>query len=93
MWMTGGATHEKVNDFDDAVNPIPFCSRIANHTRTQLWTTSALAVDGFKGRLRGFRKSHHLIPARPPRSDGLRDGSGARSSESPGPEQCVSRQL
>src|SRR5712664_1807720 len=31
----------------------------------ELWTSRALPVDGLRVRLRGFRKSHHLIPAGP----------------------------
>src|ERR1700738_352978 len=31
--------------------------------REELWTSGALPVDGQGGRLRGFRKSHHLILA------------------------------
>src|SRR5438876_8829985 len=34
-------------------------------TREELWTSGALLVDGLRVRLRGFRKSHHLIPAGP----------------------------
>src|SRR5258706_8835655 len=34
-------------------------------TREELWTSVALLVDGLRVRLRGFRKSHHLIPASP----------------------------
>jgi hypothetical protein len=34
-------------------------------TREELWTSRALLVDGLRVRLRGFRKSHHLIPAGP----------------------------
>src|SRR5260370_28461150 len=34
-------------------------------TREELWTSVALLVDGLRVRLRGFRKSHHLIPAGP----------------------------
>jgi len=34
-------------------------------TREELWTSRALLVDGLRVRLRGFRKSHHLIPADP----------------------------
>ena len=34
-------------------------------TREELWTSRALPVDGLRVRLRGFRKSHHLIPAGP----------------------------
>jgi hypothetical protein len=34
-------------------------------TREELWTSGALFVDGLRVRLRGFRKSHHLIPAGP----------------------------
>src|SRR5580765_7664239 len=33
--------------------------------REELWTSGALLVDGLQVRLRGFRKSHHLIPAGP----------------------------
>jgi hypothetical protein len=29
----------------------------------ELWTSRALPVDGLRGRLRRFRKSHHLIRA------------------------------
>ena len=29
----------------------------------ELWTSRALPVDGLRGRLRQFRKSHHLIRA------------------------------
>jgi hypothetical protein len=36
--------------------------------RDQLWTGRALPVDGLPVRLRGFRKSHHLIPTGPGRS-------------------------
>jgi hypothetical protein len=32
-------------------------------TREELWTSGALLVDGVPLQLRGFRKSHHLIPA------------------------------
>jgi len=34
-------------------------------TREELWTSGALLVDGLRVRLRGFRKSHQLIPAGP----------------------------
>jgi hypothetical protein len=37
------------------------------NARDQLWTSAALPVDGFGVQLRGFRKSHHLIPASPGR--------------------------
>ena len=30
-----------------------------------LWTAGPIPVDGLGVRLRGFRKSHHLIPAGP----------------------------
>jgi hypothetical protein len=33
------------------------------NAREELWTSAALPVDGFRVRLRGFRKSHHLIRA------------------------------
>src|SRR5260370_24776728 len=34
-------------------------------TREELWTSVALLVDGLPGRLGGFRKSPHFIPAGP----------------------------
>src|SRR6266849_4268379 len=37
------------------------------NARDQLWTSAALPVDGLGVQLRGFRKSHHLIPASPGR--------------------------
>jgi hypothetical protein len=37
----------------------------------QLWTSTALSVDGLGVRLRGFRKSHHLIRADPDAFGGL----------------------
>ena len=49
--------------------PIPVCSQINKYDKDQLWTSAALPVDGLHARLRGFRKSHHLIPATP-RGDG-----------------------
>jgi hypothetical protein len=48
-----------------SLNPIPVCSQINNCDRDQLWTSAALAVDGLGVQLRGFRKSHHFIPAGP----------------------------
>jgi len=33
------------------------------NAREELWTSRALSVDGLAVPLRGFRKSHHLIPA------------------------------
>jgi hypothetical protein len=47
------------------LSPIPVCSQINNYDRDQLWTSAALVVDGLGVRLRGFRKSHHFIPAAP----------------------------
>lgn len=46
------------------------------NTREELWTSGALPVDGLRVRLRGFRKSHHLIPAGP-KLQGVAVGSGA----------------
>jgi hypothetical protein len=42
-----------------------------------LWTAGRLSVDGFGGRLRGFRKSHHFVPAGPTPS-GIATGNNAR---------------
>src|SRR5215213_4661091 len=41
-------------------NPIPVCSQINNCGRDLLWTTPFWPVDGLRGQLRGFRKSHQL---------------------------------
>jgi hypothetical protein len=56
-------------------------------SREQLWTSAALPVDGLRVRLRGFRKSHHLIPAGPRSRQGDQgiaagsDASGKRVSD------------
>jgi len=44
-------------------NPIPVCSDINNYGARSAVDERALPVDGLLVRLRGFRKSHHLIPA------------------------------
>src|ERR1700744_2998142 len=58
-----GGRLEKINDYGARANPIPVCSQINNYARDELWTSRALPVDGLGVRLRGFRKSHQLIPA------------------------------
>jgi hypothetical protein len=59
------------------VNPIPVCSQINNYDRHQLWTSAAFVVDGLGVRLRGFRKSHHFIPASLGGTQGIAAGSSA----------------
>jgi hypothetical protein len=62
--------------------------------RDELWTTPVCLVDGLRGRLRRFRKSHQLILAGPTVFDGVRGialGSAARSSARRAPT-CVSTQ-
>jgi hypothetical protein len=45
---------------------------VVNHCGSdELWTSAALSVDGLGVRLRGFRKSHHLIRAGPDAFGGL----------------------
>src|ERR1700739_3521770 len=59
--------------------------------RDQLWTGAGLPVDGLGVRLRGFRKSHHLILAGPGRPQGLQ--SAATRNNAPPPAACVSKDL
>jgi hypothetical protein len=44
-------------------------------------------VDGLGVELRGFRKSHHLIPGKPATSNGIAAGNHARGKRTPG--RCV----
>jgi hypothetical protein len=44
-------------------NPIPVCSHINNYDGRSAVDDGPLSVDGLGVRLRGFRKSHQLIPA------------------------------
>jgi hypothetical protein len=44
-------------------NRFRFVLIVKVNARDQLWTSAALPVDGLGVQLRGFRKSHHLIPA------------------------------
>jgi len=47
--------------------------------REELWTSAALLVDGLRVRLRGFRKSHHLIPAGPAKQAGLQPAAARQT--------------
>jgi hypothetical protein len=50
---------------DGDANLIPVCSPAKVNAHEELWTISALAVDGLTVPLRRFRKSHHFVPASP----------------------------
>ena len=55
---------------------------VVNHYGSdELWTSAALSVDGLGVRLRGFRKSHHLIRAGPDPFGGFA-GAATRRPES-----------
>jgi hypothetical protein len=56
-----------------------------------LWTSAGLAVDGTGVRLRGFRKSHHLIPAGPGGTQGIAVGSDASSQARADPRVRINR--
>jgi hypothetical protein len=70
---------EKINHFGRESDSGLF-SNFTSLIRDQLWTISALAVDGLGVRLRRFRKSHHLIAAGPGAIRGIVAGSTAQSS-------------
>src|SRR5260370_27373797 len=59
-------------------NPIPVCSHDNSQPHDQLWTSAAFVVDGLGVRLRGFRKSHHFIPADLGGAQGIAAGSSAQ---------------
>ena len=78
----------RINDYGGTVrraNPIPVCSQINNYDRDQLWTSAALVVDGLRGRLRRFRKSHHLSPASPGTNQNTNRGLHSAASRAPAP--------
>src|SRR2546421_642442 len=83
----GGTWTKTINDLVTiwaGTNPIPICSQINNYDGDELWTSGPFVVDGLGVQLRGFRKSHHLIPASPDRSNGIAAGSHARDTRAPG---------
>jgi hypothetical protein len=60
--------------------------------REELWTTPLCPVDGLGVRLRGFRKSHHLILAGPKVFNGVRGsavGSDAPVCARAGPRMRI----
>src|SRR5437899_8392708 len=64
----GGTWTNTINDLVTiwaGTNPIPVCSQMNNNDGDELWTSGPFVVDGLGVQLRGFRKSHQLIPASP----------------------------
>jgi len=60
----------------------------------ELWTSAALPVDGLVVPLRGFRKSHQLIPAtpdQPGRHRGMAVGGDASAIARTGPRVRINR--
>src|SRR5437660_10509515 len=88
----GGTWTKTINDLVTiwaGTNPIPVCSQINNYDGDELWTSGPFVVDGLGVQLRGFRKSHQLIPASPDRSNGIAAGNHARDTRA-GRLPCVS---
>ena len=69
----------RVNDCGVSRHPIPICSQVNNYDCDELWTSPGFVVDGLAAQLRGFRKSHHFIPAGPNAPDD-RDGEQGMQS-------------
>jgi len=89
----GACPHAQINDWSGPIRPrvtrirrAGLASRESDsglfslakvNAGEELWTICALSVDGLRGRLRRFRKSHHLIRAGSGAPRGIAVGSGA----------------
>jgi hypothetical protein len=88
-----GAGVQKLTKCKHAI-PIPVCSQINNCDGDQLWKYRAQGCDGLGVQLRGFRKSHQLIPAapdQPGRHRGMAVGGDASAIARTGPRVRINR--